>query len=124
MNTLAHRLDIAGSGPRAGRPGTERFIAGICAGLAALVTIGGCTRGAPGWVVMWTVAIVEFLLLKFATLQGIGRGVPPWKVGAYLGLWPGMSARRFLHPSPAAEKRPRLRELLFAIAKLVLGIVL
>jgi alginate O-acetyltransferase complex protein AlgI len=73
---------------------------------------------------MWTVAIVEFLLLKFATLQGIGRGVPPWKVGAYLGLWPGMSARRFLHPSPAAEKRPRLRELLFAIAKLVLGIVL
>src|SRR4051812_6185098 len=74
--------------------GMDRASAGIA--LLALAVAAWSTRAAPGWVAMWVLAVTEFLALKLLVLRGNPRGVAAWRIGAFVALWPGMDARRFL----------------------------
>ncbi|CAN5634662.1 hypothetical protein BH11PLA2_BH11PLA2_25070 [soil metagenome] len=77
----------------------------------------------PAWVVMWVMALGIYAACK--TLTWLTSSVPTAPLGqqtAYLFAWPGMDANAFL--SPRRTSLPRWSEWYFAVAKLILGIVL
>lgn len=79
----------------------------------------------PAWVFMWTLALSIYAGLKWlsfadsieASESTVGRSL------GYLLLWPGMNAQSFF-ASPRNVERPRLREWILAVTKMVLGIFL
>src|SRR4051812_38141868 len=74
---------------------TTRWV--VFAGAVLLVgTAAWLARGAPGWVMMWSVAAAQWVALKLAMLRGNWRGGNGWRIAAFLLLWPGMNAARFL----------------------------
>src|SRR5437867_2879539 len=62
------------------------------------------TRHSPPWMMMWVIATGQFSLLKLANLRGHWRGANGWRVAAFVLLWPGMNAARFLRDDP--KRRP------------------
>jgi predicted DCC family thiol-disulfide oxidoreductase YuxK len=88
--------------------GRTRWIALAILPLAAL-----CTKVfVPAWVFMWLMAVAIFFGCKWLTLGRAtqrARRVCPFRATAYLFLWPGMDADRFL--SPELAPRPSRLEL-------------
>ena len=80
----------------------------------------------PAWMWMWTLSVAVFAGFKWATLVlAVADGTQPvaaWRRPAYLLLWPGMDARRFL--SGTAPSRPPGLAWLWAGAKTFLGAAL
>jgi hypothetical protein len=77
---------------------------------------------APPWVVMWGLAVAIYVGCKALTwLRTPAPTAPAWRHAAYLLVWPGLDARAFLDPLPAAE-RPTAGEWAFAAGKLAVGI--
>lgn len=65
------------------------------------------------WVEMWMICFALFGAAKALTLVGLRGAATNRRLGAYLCLWPGMDARRFLgptgsHATDAAEWRAAL----------------
>lgn len=87
---------------------------------------GWMARGAPAWVLMWTLAATEWLALKLLTLRGATAGVPLCRKLGYLTLWPGLDACAFLAAKVnVTETRPPVfRELVGAWLNVVLGCLL
>jgi len=80
--------------------------------------------GLPSWAVMWTVAALVFAGCKWLTWQTRLAGeAPAWRHMAYLLMWPGLDARRFLDDS-AECRRCGSREWLEASARLTTGLTL
>lgn len=101
-----------------------RSALGFATILAATIGVPfALTRPAPPWVAMGAIAAALFFALKLAMLRAHGRGARPGRIAAFLLLWPGMNAAKFL---PAAAARPSVprSEVVFAGAKLALGLVL
>lgn len=97
--------------------------AGIAVCLCALpVEAWWLSRGAPAWVMMWAIASGEFLALKLLTLGGLPAGLPAWRLGAYVFLWPGMKPREFLGLTPARPPAATGPELARALAKTAFGV--
>lgn len=96
---------------------------GWVGGAAAAGGAAWLTRHHPPWVTMWAIAGVEFLALKLATLRDAEATATPMRTLAYLCAWPGMNARAFLRrgENPKAPV-PTWSELLFAVAKLAVGL--
>jgi hypothetical protein len=89
---------------------------------AAIGTVSAAawlTRSLPGWSMMCSVALTEWLVLKIATLRGIPGS--PWRRTAYF-IWPGMNAGKFL--SPRRERPHSPGELVLALANLAIGLAL
>jgi alginate O-acetyltransferase complex protein AlgI len=84
------------------------------------------TRHAPAWMTMWAIAAGQFFLLKLANLGGHWRSASKWRIAAFLLLWPGMNAGRFLRKEERGEEPPHVprSEWLFAFAKLGFGLAL
>ncbi len=96
--------------------------------LPMAILLGGALAAGPrlpAWAWMWALSIAVFGGFKWATLaQALGEGVrpaAPWRVPAYLLLWPGMDARGFL--TGTAAGRPA-REGAWAALKTGFGAVL
>jgi hypothetical protein len=94
------------------------------AGIVFVAAAAWLTRRAPGWVTMWSVAAALYFALKLATLRGNWRGANGWRVAAFLLLWPGMNAAKFLRSERAALRPASRREFLFASVKCALGLAL
>lgn len=94
-------------------------------------------HGLPPWVVMWSLAAAIYFLCKLWTARrAFAQGVrpSPAATAAYLFLWPGMNASRFLRPrTVSAAPIPRQKwlaplgkvltgaTLLFGVARLATG---
>ena len=122
MNAAVATSVHTGGGKVVGSEGRGHFeiswaIALLCVGCAAWVV-----REMPGWAAMWILAVTEFAALKFVTLHGVSNPARRWRVAAYLFLWPGMSARAFIHDRPAAVPAPKAIEMLAALAKTAFGV--
>jgi hypothetical protein len=79
--------------------------------------------GLPPWGLMWILSIAIFAGFKWWTWwRAISGGVPTTATRsfAYLLLWPGMDARRFLALKQRVE-RPALSAWIWAFAKTVFG---
>ena len=77
----------------------------------------------PSWLFMWTLALSIYAGLKWFSLADCITKTEP-TVGrsmAYLLLWPGMDPKSFF-ASPHAVESPSLREWLFAVIKVALGV--
>jgi alginate O-acetyltransferase complex protein AlgI len=85
----------------------------------------GLTSSAAGWIEMWALAVAIFAGLKWGTWWRARASTPTsWKRSlAYLCLWPGMDAPRFLRYDSRVP-RPSAGEVLMASGCLALGIVL
>jgi hypothetical protein len=79
------------------------------------------TRGAPAWMVMWSLAASEFFALKLLTLDGISWNLPPKDLACYLFLWPGMNPNEFLGPAPAKPPKATRIELAWSLSNMALG---
>lgn len=81
--------------------------------------------GLPAWVLMWGLSIAIFASLKWLTWWRARRlvGASMRRQLAYLLLWPGMDAVRFLD-SERAARRPAVAEALVTSACLAGGAVL
>ena len=92
--------------------------------LALLVVtwVAWAVRDLPAWAMMWMLAGAEFLALKFVTLAGVPGSPPAWRIAAYVFLWPGMNARRFLEDRSARVPHPvRFHEPVMALLKILVG---
>lgn len=96
--------------------------------LPMAVLLGGAFAAGPhvpAWAWMWMLSVAVFGGFKWATLaQTLGSGVrptAPWRVPAYLLLWPGMDARGFL--TDTAENGPA-RAWVWAAEKTAFGAAL
>jgi hypothetical protein len=94
----------------------------IWAAVAVVIVAAASSWSAPAWVRMWALAAGEFLALKLLTLRETASSATPWKITAYVALWPGMDASAFLNGRVARADRPATRELVAAAAKLALGL--
>lgn len=77
------------------------------------------------WLFMWTLAFSMYAGLKWLSFADSADRAAS-TVGRSLGfllLWPGMDAKSFF-ASPGVVERPSLRESLWALSKVVLGLVL
>lgn len=73
---------------------------------------------------MWSLAFAEFAAVKLLSLRGANPARAwPWRLAAYLGLWPGMNAESFLDAS-RVPPRPTRTEWTLALAKSALGATL
>jgi hypothetical protein len=95
--------------------------------LALLPACAVALRGllAP-WVFMWVLAVAIFAGFKWWTWRrSINRGIPttPFRSIAFLFLWPGMDADRFLALDRVVAK-PVIGSWLFAAAKTIFGAIL
>lgn len=75
------------------------------------------------WIGMWAIALAIYAGCKWLTLQDAmpQSKKPPFnRVLAYLLMWPGMDATRFLNDTPTTN--PGRQEWLFAAAKTALGV--
>lgn len=92
--------------------------------LLAFTALAICLRGwLPPWGLMWILSIAIFAGFKWWTWwRAISNGVSDTATRsfAYLFLWPGMDARRFLALSPLSEK-PALSSWAWALAKTTFG---
>ncbi|MEI9998104.1 MAG: MBOAT family protein [Verrucomicrobiota bacterium] len=78
------------------------------------------------WERMWLIAVALFAGFKVWTLRSVlasGVRTTPARAAAYLLLWPGMDARRFLSDG-ASVPRPRPLAWSWAAAKTILGTAL
>lgn len=92
----------------------------VCIFTALAVSLRGWL---PPWGLMWLLAIAIFAGFKWWTWwRAISGGVltSTTRSFAYLVLWPGMDARRFLALSPLSEK-PALSSWAWALAKTTFG---
>jgi hypothetical protein len=82
--------------------------------------------GWPRWSFMWLLAGAVFAGCKWLTWRRTPTPpLPWWRHAGYLLAWPGLDAGAFLAPGGLPEReRPTLRELRFAAAKALLGVVL
>ena len=79
----------------------------------------------PAWATMWSLALAIYFFLKgMSWLCRKSVHVACWKHLAYLFLWPGMDADRFLNSCDLKVSHPSLSEWTFAIFKLNVGVVL
>src|ERR1043165_5872512 len=82
----------------------------------------------PRWAFMWLLAVAIFMGCKWLTWQSAAVwNAPVLRHLGYLFAWPGLDAVAFLSssPSPSAQGAPdRLRSWLFALGKLLFGVVL
>ncbi len=83
---------------------------------------GIITWQAAPWVMMWSMAVAIFAGCKWITLREQPAGCP-LRAGAYLLLWPGMDARRFLDEI-TIPPRPAARSWAAAFLKMLFGIAL
>jgi len=75
----------------------------------------------PRWAYMWGIAVAMFAFLKGLTLRWARADATLARKAAYLLLWPGMDANRFLSGiSPAPERG----EWLAAATKTIIGVFL
>jgi hypothetical protein len=95
--------------------------------LVLLIAIALCFCGrVPPWALMWLLAITIFAGFKWWTWWRVVEGgmrTASSRSCAYLFLWPGMDARRFLALTPDVPK-PALSKWIWAIAKTIGGAVL
>jgi hypothetical protein len=94
--------------------------------LAAFPAITVFLRGAfPPWIFMWSMAVTIFAGFKWLTWWATvnhGREAGAFRHLAFLFLWPGMDADRFLTRPPVASPTGKLW--LFASAKTLFGTLL
>lgn len=79
-----------------------------------------------GWVVMWTISVLLYVILKLLSWCSARRAdAPLWKHWAYLLAWPGMDAEAFLFKSLDGKvSSARVSEWCFAFAKFASGLLL
>ena len=98
-----------------------------CAPLVLLVPVALCFCGrVPPWALMWLLAITIFAGFKWWTWWRVtegGIGTNSRRSLAYLFLWPGMDARRFLALSSSIPK-PVFSAWIWAVAKTAGGAAL
>ena len=86
-------------------------------------TVTWLTWEIPRWVLMWSIAVSMFAVLKGLSLHWArGLNASRGRMAAYLFLWPGMDAAAFLKGS--AEHVPDRREWSLAVLKTVIAVVL
>lgn len=115
--------------PRAERA-RGRLIVGVM--LVSAGVMGWLVMTLPGWVAMGLLAATLFFGLKLSVLRGHWRGAAPGRIAAFLLLWPGMNAGRFLRKDAEGGVEGRVEnppglprgEWFFALAKLGLGLAL
>jgi alginate O-acetyltransferase complex protein AlgI len=103
----------------AARPAGGQDLAGWLPLLALPAAAALAGAALPRWVWMWTLAGAIFAGFKWATWWRAGRRQPGRSL-AYLLLWPGMDAARFMDPG-ARPPAPAAREGIVAAAKTVAG---
>src|ERR1051325_8726092 len=97
------------------------WVAWIPGVMPVLVAIGLGGR-LPDWVWMWVLALALILGAKWITLSAVRGGqtkIKRWRLLAYVFLWPGMDARRFLNDSNSAP--PPIEEWILAAGKMLFG---
>ena len=91
--------------------------------LALLPTVAVLLRGTlPPWIFMWSMAVAIFAGFKWQVWWAAvkrSRETGAFRSVAFLFLWPGMDADRFLSGRPVAKPSGKLW--LFALAKTVFG---
>jgi hypothetical protein len=121
----AHRTCAINTTNSPAIPVRTRWIALAILPLAAL-----CTKAfVPAWVFMWLMAVAIFFGCKWLTL---GRAmqrperVCPFRAAAYLLVWPGMDAIRFLSPelAPRASRTATLKNSALSVARVIIGALL
>jgi len=76
---------------------------------------------AESWLLMWGMAGALFLAVKMLTVVRERGNGTRW-LAAYVLLWPGMDARAFLARSEGKPAAAHFGELVWALAKLALGL--
>ena len=107
------------------QPATSRVVFAVGLVVALPVTTFWALRAAPHWHLMWGLTFAIYASLKwlsFATSRLAERATWGRSLG-YLLLWPGMNANAFFDDRQPVEK-PRPREWLFAIGKVLAGLLL
>jgi predicted DCC family thiol-disulfide oxidoreductase YuxK len=90
-----------------------------------VIAFGFRAQLAP-WVFMWAMAVALYAGCKWLTYRvAVNRGITPTPLRAlgYLLAWPGMDAGEFLD-AKTVPARSRAGEWIFALTKIVLGLVL
>lgn len=118
----AHRTCAINRVARPPFPARTRWLAFALLPLLALAT----KPFLPAWGFMWSMAFAIFFGCKWLTLglaMNRARAVCPFRATAYLLIWPGMDASRFLSPEPASSVRrsTTLRDAGLALARILLG---
>jgi predicted DCC family thiol-disulfide oxidoreductase YuxK len=121
----AHRTCAINTTNSAAPPARTRWIAPAILPLAAL-----CTKVfVPAWVFMWLMAVAIFFGCKWLTLgratERAGR-VCPFRAAAYLFVWPGMDAARFLSPdlAPRPSRLALMKNSALSILRILIGALL
>jgi hypothetical protein len=86
-----------------------------------LVVAGVLAPLVPAWMVMGGIAGAMFFALKLLTLADHGRAAISWRGAAYVVVWPGLNARRFLADDERADVGATMAELGVAMGKMMLG---
>ena len=77
----------------------------------------------PEWMQMWSTAVAIYVACKALSWSVRSARAPVWKHVAYLIVWPGMDADRFLQWSSNPIQTPHWSEWFFAVAKLLFGVL-
>ena len=106
-------------------PARTRWIALAILPLAAL----SAKPFVPAWVFMWLMAVAIFFGCKWLTLGRAtqrARRVCPFRAAAYLFVWPGMDAARFLSPelTPRASRTAMMKNAALAVIRTLVGALL
>lgn len=78
----------------------------------------------PEWMQMWSTAVAIYVACKVLSWSVRTVHAPVWKHVAYLIIWPGMNADRFLQRSSHPVRKPHWPEWFFAVTKFLFGVIL